>query len=474
MIGRKAEIDELERLYNSDESEFIAIYGRRRVGKTYLVREIFENRLAFQHTGRTGIDLRTQLKYFLYSLNEYGLSERSIPHNWEDAFLLLRKLLESNSSSKKKVVFIDEMPWLDTARSNFLSALDGFWNGWCSARSDILLIVCGSAASWMVKNLMRNKGGLHNRLTARMRLQPFSLSECEAYSHEMGLSFTRRDIAEAYMALGGIPYYWRLLDKRFSLAQNMDRLFFAENAPLRNEFSELYSSLFKKAKNYEKVVTILAQKNSGMSFQEISEKYSGEPSGSLTQILETLELSGFVRRYRTIGKKSKDSIYQLIDEFTLFHFRFLGKDGSSDPYFWTLTYGNSVQIIWRGLAFERICLQHLEQIRKALGILGIHVEAYAWYHRPDDICGRGCQIDLLIERSDNVINICEMKYHNREYALNAKSLEEIEEKEAIFRECTHTRAAIHITMITSMGLVRNAFANRIQSDISLDALFDLG
>lgn len=470
MIGRTKEIDELNRLYESDESEFIAVYGRRRVGKTYLIREVFEGRLTFQYTGRFGVSRRIQLRNFLQSLKENGYEGRGIPADWGEAFGMLRKVIEK-SASVKKVIFIDEMPWLDTPRSGFLSALEGFWNGWCSARADVVLIVCGSAASWMVKNLMRNKGGLHNRVTARIWLQPFTLAECEEYVREKGLAFTRRDIVEGYMALGGIPYYWRFMDKRFSLAQNMDRLFYSEGAPLREEFPELYSSLFRNARGYENIVSLLSQRGKGMSLGEITEALGSSASGSISQMLETLELSGFIRHYKAIGKKTKDSIYQLTDEFTLFHFRFLGSKASTDPAFWSLTYGNSAKETWRGLAFERICLQHVQKIKQALGIMGIHTEAYSWHHRPDAICPRGCQIDLLLERADNVINICEMKYHNLAYALTEKALEEIENKVSVFRECTRTKAAIHITMVTCNGLVHNAYSGRIQSELSLDDFF---
>ena len=244
MIRRRNEIAELERLYNSVESEFLAVYGRRRVGKTYLIRETFEGRFCFCHTGLANKSKREQLRHFQASINEFGGSARVCPHNWLEAFELLKSLVKS-SNLKRKVVFIDEMPWMDTPKSDFMTALEAFWNGWASARNDILFIVCGSAASWLLKQLFRNKGGLHNRITARINLLPFTLHECEEYASERGLVMTRKDICECYMALGGIPYYWRYLLKGMSLAQNFDRMFFAENAPMKYEYSELYSSLFK-------------------------------------------------------------------------------------------------------------------------------------------------------------------------------------------------------------------------------------
>ena len=258
MIGRCEEIAQLNRLYDSRESEFVAVYGRRRVGKTYLVREMFDGRFTFVHTGKSEGSLRVQLHHFHQSLTAFSAARLAKPKSWDDAFGALKKVIAASPESRK-VVFIDELPWMDTPSSGFLSALDSFWNEWASVRKDILLIVCGSAASWMVKNLFRNRGGLHNRVTARIWLMPFTLSECERYASERGLEMSRRELAECYMIFGGIPYYWRCLQQGMSLAQNIDRTVFAASAPLRNEFGELYKSLFRSSHLYERVVSVLAR-----------------------------------------------------------------------------------------------------------------------------------------------------------------------------------------------------------------------
>ena len=469
MIGREREREELERLYLAEESEFLAVYGRRRVGKTYLIRETFEGRFAFSHTGLANKAKRYQLRHFQNSLNEYGGKVGKCPGNWLEAFELLKNVI-SSCPNQRKVVFMDELPWMDTPKSDFLTALEAFWNGWASGRKDILFIVCGSAASWILKHLFRNKGGLHNRITSRIHLMPFTLHECECYVKERGLALTRRDMAECYMALGGIPYYWHYLVKDKSLAQNFDRLFFYENAPMKHEYSELYSSLFKNAALYEKVVAALAKKGNGMTRNELGAAVGMAGSGRLSEVLETLECSGFIRKYRMPVCKCRNSLYQLMDNFTLFHFRFLAKENGDENY-WENTAMSPKQAAWRGVAFEHLCLQHQRQIRSALGISGIYTDAYAWLHRSDAEVPQGAQIDLLLDRADNVINVCEMKYTGLPYALDKKTLDGLLTKMELFKEATRTRKALHLTMITSNGLVHNACWNSVQAEIKLDDLF---
>lgn len=469
MIGRAEEQRELNRLYNSKESEFLALYGRRRVGKTYLVRETFDGQLTFCHTGKSEGGLHDQLLHFRKSLEEFSGGRVSIPRCWDEAFDGLKRIIAS-SREKRKVVFIDELPWMDTPRSKCLSSLESFWNEWASARKDVFLIVCGSAASWMVKNLFRNRGGLHNRVTARMCLKPFTLGECEKLAADMSLSMSRSDIAECYMILGGIPFYWRQLRQGRSLPQNIDAMFFRENAPLKGEFGELYKSLFGNAVAYEKVVAALARKKAGMGRAEIVSEIGQGFAGGLTGILETLESSGFVRRYRAMGKRKRDGIYQLMDNFTLFHFKFL-RDATSDESFWQSTALSSARAVWKGLSFERVCLQHVRQIRAALGISGVHVEAYAWSHAPDETYPVGAQIDLLLDRSDGVVNVCEMKFSPEKFVIDAKMEEALMRKLAVFTAVSQTRKAVHLTMVTPFGLLANAHSGRVQSEVTLDDLF---
>jgi len=469
MIGRQEEIDELNRLYESDESEFVAIYGRRRVGKTYLVRETFSGRFVFSHIGLQNGSARQQLRHFARSVEEVTLAKASIPKDWFEAFDALKRLIVG-ADEKRKVVFIDEMPWMDTPKSGFLTALESFWNGWASNRKDILLIVCGSAASWMVKNLFRNKGGLHNRVTSRICLHPFTLRECELYAEERGLAMERRDIAECYMALGGIPYYWRYLKKGLSVAQNFDRLFFADGAPLRDEFDELYASLFRSAEIYKAVVAALSEKKIGMTRKEIFDAIGIKPTGKLTAVLETLESSGFIRNYRPFGAVKRNSVYQLVDCFTLFHFRFLN-GRTRDEHYWTSTQNAAAQSVWRGLSFEILCLRHYRQMCVALGIAGVHAETYAWRHKGDDVYPDGAQIDLIIDRDDNVINVCEMKYSSDFFGIDKVYDQTLSRKLATFRGVTKTKKSLHLTLVTANGLLHNGYWNHVQAEITLDQLF---
>lgn len=469
MVGRKKEIEELLRSYKSFESEFVAVYGRRRVGKTFLIRNVFSEKFAFQHSGLAKGGMKKQLRQFASSLRESGRTPSRPLADWMDAFDELKEVVRS-SSLEKKVVFIDEMPWLDTPRSDFITALESFWNGWASARRDVLLIICGSAASWIVKKLFKNKGGLHNRVTRRIHLQPFTLAECQEYSKERGLSMSKRDIAECYMALGGIPFYWSYLEKGNSLPQNFDRMFFSDGAPLKNEFAELYSSLFKKTRIHLKVVEALGKKKVGMTREELLKHIKIASSGSISQCLAALEECGFIRKYKVIGTKKK-FIYQLVDCFTLFHFQFLCEMDGKDEHWWSRTTSSPMQSNWRGLAFERLCLLHVPQIKATLGISGVLTNVYSWYHVADSVYPTGAQIDLLLDRADNVINLCEMKYTSGPYAIDRAVDSMLATKVETFRCLSKTQKAIHLIFVTSRGLVRNSYWSDVQSEVTLDDLF---
>ena len=469
MVGRRNEIEELLKSYKSSESEFVAVYGRRRVGKTFLIRNVFSEKFAFQHSGLAKGGMKKQLRQFVSSLREYGRTPSRPLVDWMDAFDELKEVVRS-SALEKKVVFIDEMPWLDTPRSDFITALESFWNGWASARRDVLLIVCGSAASWIVKKLFKNKGGLHNRVTRRIHLQPFTLAECQEYTRERSLSMSKRDVAECYMALGGIPFYWSYLEKGNSLPQNFDRMFFSDGAPLKNEFAELYSSLFRKTRIHLKVVETLGKKKVGMTREELLKHIKIASSGSLSQCLAALEECGFIRKYKVIGTKKK-FIYQLVDCFTLFHFHFLCEMDGKDEHWWSRTTTSPMQSNWRGLAFERLCLLHVPQIKAALGISGVLTNVYSWYHVADSVYPTRTQIDLLLDRADNVINLCEMKYTSGPYAIDKAVDSLLATKVETFRTLSKTQKAIHVTFVTSRGLVRNSYWNDVQSEVTLDDLF---
>lgn len=474
LIGREQEQQTLLNLLKSDESEFCAVYGRRRVGKTYLIRESFNYSFTFSHTGVAKAGINRQLSAFRDSLQSFSGNKLHLPKDWFDAFIMLEEYVKACPSGKK-IIFIDELSWMDTPKSGFVSALEHFWNGWATARAehDIVLIVCASSASWITKKIFHNRGGLYNRLTERIHLNPLTLAECEKLAVASGFNMSRKDIAEAYMILGGIPFYWSLMRRDLSLAQNIDNLFFSSNAKLCDEFTELYSSLFKNPKPYINIVRLLGKKKSGCTRREIEQGLKTGSSGTLTSQLEDLERSGFIRSYRNLVKSERDTIFQLIDNYTLFYFAFLEKGNSENK--WSVSTMSSEHNSWAGLAFERLCLWHTTQIKKALSVNGISAEFYSWFYKPTDeeksYGIKGVQIDMLIDRADNVINLCEMKFSNGEYTIDADTESNIRHKMSMLIQKAKTKKSIHPILITTYGLTKNIHSNIMLHVVTLDDLF---
>lgn len=469
LIGRKEERALLMNAMNAEESQFIAVYGRRRVGKTYLIKQTFNEHFAFHHTGLAKGSKSEQLAEFQESLKRYGMKKVKRLTSWQDAFHQLESLLET-STETKKVVFIDEMPWLDTPQANFISALEHFWNGWANMRHDIVLIVCGSATSWIVNKIIMDYGGLHNRLTMQIKLKPFTLSECEAYCQYKDIPFSRRDIAEAYMILGGIPYYWNYIKREMSLPQNIDFLFFKEMSPLRMEYDALYSSLFKNATTHIAIVEALGKKNCGMSRQEILAHTKAPDNTAFAKALEELEQSGFIRKYNAFGKKERGSIYQLMDNYSLFYHRYIKSNTTNDESFWSNSLQSRMYTTWSGLAFERLCMQHISQIKKKLGITGVVSNILSWQTAANEE-HEGAQIDLLIDRQDNVVDLCEIKFSSDEFAIDKSCDASLRRKVSVFKQVTGTKKSVRITLITTYGLQMNSYSNSVSNVIVLDDIF---
>ena len=470
MIGRKHEIQQLKCAYDSNQSEFVAVYGRRRIGKTYLIAESFDNRFAFHHTGLKEGGTKRQLEHFRLSLRQQGYYDCPRIKDWLEAFFELERFLDGDKS-ERKVVFLDEVPWLDTPRSGFISALEAFWNGWASFRKDIVLVICGSATSWIVKNIIRNKGGLYNRVRTRIKLFPFTLAECESYANsELHLGYGRREIMECYMALGGVAYYWSLLTRGLSPAQNFDALFFGPQDGLRMEYDELYRSLFRNPMRYMEVVELLGKKRIGYTRDEIIRGLGTGSGGDVTRILDNLEECGFVRKYMPSDHGRNGGMYQLVDNYTLFYFSFVKGNGVRDGEFWKASVGEGRLNAWRGFAFERVCLAHVAQIKAALGISGVKTEAYSLRVSPDEN-GRGAQIDLLIDRRDGIVNLCEMKYSNGKYVITSDEAERLRNRIEVARKLFGNKRTIHLTMITQDGIVQSPNSWDVQSVVTLDDLF---
>lgn len=471
LVGRKNEINQLKSIMASKEAEFVVVYGRRRVGKTFLVNTFFNDSYAFKLTGLAKKSKRDQLTNFTASLNRYSNGKKfTKPRTWYEAFDKLRELLEANHSKGKRVVFIDELPWIDTRGSNLIPALEHFWNDWAVTQNDMVLIVCGSATSWITRKILKNRGGLHNRVTQKLYIRPFTLAECKEYIHSRGLEMDDKEVAECYMIMGGIPYYLKSLRRGASLAQNVDEMFFAERGRLDDEFDALYNSLFEKSENYIKVVEALSTKNKGLTREEILQATKLEMNGHFSKLLQNLIDCDFIRCYKGFGNKARKGIYQLIDPFTLFYYKFIKKFGHSDKPFWQYQMGTRQHDTWAGLAFEQLCLNHHQQIEKALGISGIITQVYSWT-TPSDAMEKA-QIDLIIQRADKVINVCEMKFFEGKYTMKVKDYEDMERRIRIFRETRDIHKAIHPVLVTTYGLTHNKYSHLFQNVITLKDLFE--
>jgi hypothetical protein len=473
IIGREKEMSELQRCLDSDRSELVIVYGRRRVGKTFLIDQFFQSKYDFTFVGGHKLSQRIQLRNFAKVLKQ-AMNERSIRNfkDWFDAFDALEEFLESLPTGRKKVVFIDEMPWIDSLRSNFTEAFENFWNGWAARRKDVIFIASGSATSWMIDNLVENQGGLHARITSQIYLRPFSLNETEQYLQRRGCLWDRFQITQCYMFFGGVPFYLSLLDTKESLAQNVDRLCFARGGALRLEFDELYSALFTHADKYIAVVRLLAEHRCGMTSLDISES-TGIDGERLTRLLKNLERCDFIMKFRYYGKRKQDIIFKLTDFYTLFYIKYIEiyKDSYDEQWWQHHATSHSVES-WQGLTFELLCLMHIRQIRQALNIGGVATEVSAWFDQADKKKAiRGSQIDLIIERADRIIHLCEMKFSQSEFRITADYEEKLRNRMALFKEKTKNKQTLVHTFVTTFGVANGKHSSLVHSEVILDGLF---
>lgn len=454
----------------SERSEFVVVYGRRRIGKTFLVRRFFRDNYAFSFVGKHEMGREQQLTEFAKELMRYSHST-FVPQlkNWTEAFDALQRLLETYGIPDKKVVFFDEMPWMDTPKSDFVSALENFWNGWANMRDDIVLVACGSATSWMVDKLLHNQGGLFNRITQKLYLRPFKLSEMEQYLDEKHFGWNRYQIAQCYMILGGIPFYLTLLNPKLSLLSNIDELFFADaHAMLRTEYNELYSTLFKRPDNYLAVIRMLTERKEGFTRKEISEK-TKLGGAALSKILSDLEQCDFIFSYARYGNAKNNAIYRIKDFYTLFYYKYVNGIDTKDSLRWTHLSSTPQVSSWQGFSFELLCLLHLDEIKKALGIDRILNDASAWRSKQPE---QNTQIDLVIERADHNINLCEMKFSSGMYAIDKGYEQKLRERMSIFLAETMTRCSTRITLVTTYGVLQNKHSGIVNDEVLLDDLFE--
>lgn len=467
-IGRVEEKDLLQKAYQDHTSRFVAVFGRRRVGKTFLVRHVLQEKFTFQMTAMANVGSAQQLLNFHSALQRQGGMFQAVPKNWFFAFQNLIDFLEA-SPHEKKVVFFDELPWLAAKKSDFLSSLEHFWNSWASARQDVLLVVCGSAASWMVNELIRNKGGLHNRVTDRIRLEPFTLLETEAFLHTKNPALDRYSIIQLYMVMGGVPFYLNAVSGQESAMQNIERICFWRNGVLREEFNFLLQALFSKAEQHITILDALSTKNKGLTRNQIVSATRLHNSGRLTALLTELEESGFVQSYVPFGKSKRDKLFRLSDFYTAFYFKFIRNTTILDENNWLNAFESGRYQSWKGYAFEQVCLGHVRQIKRALGIQGIVSHAASWQSTDIDT---GAQIDLLIDRKDRVINVFEIKFSEQPYIITQAYAAQLAQKISHFKEKTGTRKSVFLTMLTPFGVQSNAYASAlVQQNMDMNVLF---
>lgn len=471
LIGRERECEELKWALDSNRSELVVMYGRRRIGKTFLVRRFFNDSYSFHYVGAHKQSKKVQLQNFREALMRFS-GNKEIPalDSWHDAFLCLEQYLE-HCSENRKVLFFDEMPWMDTQGSEFIAELEYFWANWVQNRDDIVFIACGSATSWMKEKLEDNQGGLHNRITHRIYLRPFYLSECKAYLEDHGFEWDDYQILQCYMLLGGVPYYLSLLRPYLSLPENIDALIFRRGGDLSDEFNELYNALFRKADRYINIVRLLATKRQGFVRSEI-EQSTGYSGGGLTKMLDNLERCDFIVSYSQYGNKNKQTLYRMCDFYTLFYFRYVENNRTRDEQYWQHHFTDRGVESWEGFTFEEVCLRHLPHIKQGLGISGMATEASSWRFVPSKGDTRkGAQIDLVIKRADKIIHLVEMKFSETPYVISKDYEQRLRERKALFMEMTNTaRGPVH-TFITPMGIAQGAHSSIVHSQLKASDLF---
>ena len=479
IIGRKDEIERLTKYIESDQSEFIAIYGRRRVGKTFLIKELFENKLTFRITGKEDAKMRQQLAFFANAMSDF-FGENSTYSNWTEAFRVLSKVIERMPEGPK-IIFIDELPWLDTPKSGFVGDLEQFWNNWAYYRNDIKLIVCGSATSWMLNNIINSRSGLHNRVSHKILVSPFTLKETEQYFQSRGFVYEQQEIIDCYMAFGGVAYYLSLFEEDKSVAENIETLCFTKGGNLIGEFERLYKSIFKKADNHLAVINALNSSGKGLTRTDIIKSTDLPNNGNLSVVLNELEECEFIRSYIPFGKSKKDKMYQLTDMFSIFHLRFICGKSTFPEGYWTKLQNTPEHNTWCGYAFEMVCLHHTKQIIDSLGISGMIYTICSWAYRPqkaitedpeaDDDLKTGAQIDLLIDRADKTVTICEIKYCNTEYVITKDYDQRVQNRIRTFKKATGTNKTVVTAFITPQGLYNNMYSRRAGRQVTGKDLF---
>lgn len=474
VIGRQEEIGKLVKALHSDRAELVAIYGRRRVGKTYLVHQFSKAQKGityFDFSGQHKAPLHEQIENFCVRLEEVFKVTTPLqrPDGWKEALLLLNSFLDNEPKKNKHLLFFDELPWIAGRNSAFVPALDYVWNQYWSQNQRIKLVVCGSAASWMIDKVINAKGGLHNRVTEQINLSPFSLMEVESLLKSKGIRLGKMEILKIYMAIGGVPFYWTHIEKGRSSAESIDALFFKKAAPLKEEFERLFSSLFENSEIHQKIVEALAGGRQGLSREDLIAKLKTTSGGQFNQYLKELVISGFIQEFIPYGRKKKDHYFRLVDPFCFFFLKWQ-KEILGGRTSWKSLQNTPRIHTWLGYSFENLCIMHEAKIKKALQLEDSVITSSSWVFRPSIKLTeqKGAQIDLLWQRRDGVIQIFEMKYSESPYKLEKGYAKALSDKVEIFKEKTKFKGQVFLTLISPRGL-----APGLWNDDVIDSVVDL-
>jgi AAA+ ATPase superfamily predicted ATPase len=472
LIGRKEEQAILNEAFHSGRPEMVAVFGRRRVGKTFLIKQTYQPHIAFELAGLQSSNNKEQLQNFSNQLKRFSQSPVPVktPTNWLDAFFTLAQFLDQQPTDKKRVIFFDEVPWLAGNKSGFITGLGWFWNSWAEMRN-VVVVICGSAASWMIQKIVNDRGGLHNRITKRVFLDPFTLSETETYLQSHHIFYNRYQIIQIYMALGGIPHYLNEIKAGKSAIQNINDICFSKNGLLRDEFSRLYAALFAHADNHIAVVRALAQSRQGLTRSAIIKIAQLSEGGNTSKVLEELEQSGFITSYYPFDKRKKDMLYRLTDEYSLFYLRFIEHNKDSGSETWNQLSQTPSAKVWSGYAYENTCLKHLPNIKKALGISGVYTQSSTFLHKGNGE-EKGAQIDLVLDRNDQIINLFEIKFYNTEFTLSESDAKVLRNQMWTFKEKTKTKKHLMIVLLTTFGMPHNMHSlGLVEKILTMDDLF---
>lgn len=451
----------------------ISVIGRRRVGKTFLIHSVYKEEIAFEISGLQYATKKDQLRNFQQRMRVAfpGLARQPLPEDWLDAFFQLTEALDATDDGKtKRVVFFDEVPWLATHKGKFLMGLTYFWNSW-AVRRNVVVVICGSAASWMIKKILRDKGGLHNRVTKRIRLRPFNLSDTAAYLKGRHINMNQRQLLLLYMAMGGIPHYLKEVEVGESAAQAIDRIAFSEDGLLKDEFNALYPALFDQSESHVKVIRALGKTQQGYDRQQLISAAGIADGGYLSRVLEELSESGFITAHPTYGKKKKGLRFRLTDQYSSFYLRFIepntyGGAGS----FMALSQSQSFKS-WCGYAFETVVLEHIPQLKDALKIGGVFTQASTFYQGGDKT-SEGAQIDLVLDRNDGVINLVEAKFYSEPFIVDKPTAEGLLKKQRVFSAATKSRKQLSWAVVAAEGAVASRHSLGLVDHLfSADVLF---